>query len=328
MTEMSSTISDKEKSVDCIYLAACSRDGRLTRICAASIRYFYPHVPIKILAGDILERGLADEMQKYWNVDVVNLPAGDYGSGFVKLEPLFGPAGQRFMVLDVDTVFAGKVLDQHASSDAPFIVDDEDLPDKDLKRLYYDWDKLREVDASVKPARKAFNTGQWFGIAGIIKREEFDPWVEWTMPRRLKYPDRFMTGDQGVLNYVMLQKEAQQSLKLGRIQLMCWPGHNMEGLDAKSVAARTAPPLVVHWAGMKAMFLRNMVAADLLQFFEAFYYSRFPVGRLRRLMGLFRHIWINVSYEISRRIKLRWQIWFGRGENKLPSLLVRQDIST
>jgi len=31
------------------------------------------------------------------------------------------------MVLDVDTVFAGKVLEHRAHSDAPFIVDDEDL---------------------------------------------------------------------------------------------------------------------------------------------------------------------------------------------------------
>ena len=126
-------MTDGDKSVDCIYLAASSRDGRLTRICVASIRYFYPQVPIKLLAGDILERGLAKELQKYWNVHVVDLPVGEYGWGFIKLEPLFGPAGQRFMVLDSDTVSAGKVLEHRAQSDAPFVVDDEDLPDFQLE---------------------------------------------------------------------------------------------------------------------------------------------------------------------------------------------------
>jgi hypothetical protein len=97
--------------VDRIYLAACGRDARLTRICLASVRYFYPDAPIEVLAGDILQLGLARELKKHWGVEVTALPRGDYGPGFIKLEPLFGPPGQRFMVLDVDTVFVGRVLD-------------------------------------------------------------------------------------------------------------------------------------------------------------------------------------------------------------------------
>src|SRR4029079_10837911 len=104
---------------------ACARDARLTRICVASIRYFYPDVPIKILAGDILQSGLAEELQKYWDVGVADLPEGDYGWGMVKLEPLFGPPGQRFLVCDVDTAFTGRVLERRAKCKAPFYVDNE-----------------------------------------------------------------------------------------------------------------------------------------------------------------------------------------------------------
>jgi hypothetical protein len=213
-------------------------------------------------------------------------------------------------------VFAGKVLDHRAQSDAPFIVDREELPDPDLKQLYYDWDRLREIDPNVQPARKAFNTGQWFGVGGIIKREDLDPWVQWTLPRRLKYPDWFMTGDQGVMTYVLLQKEALQDLRVERRNLMRWPGHSMNGLDARSIAAGIAPPVVVHWAGMKMIFLRNMVASDLLRFFECYYYAKLPAGRLRRTIAVWRHIWINASFEVSRRIKLRWRIWFGHRTNE------------
>jgi len=321
-------MTDAAIPVDCIYLAACARDGRLTRICAASIRYFYPDVPIKILAGDILEKGLVEEIRKYWNVGLADLPVGDFGSGFVKLEPLFGPAGQSYMVLDVDTIFAGKVLEHRAKSDAPFIVDDEDLPDAELKRLYYDWERLRDVDPKVQPAHRAFNTGQWFGVAGIIKREDFDSWVEWTLPRRLKYPDRFMTGDQGVQNYVMLQKAALEGLRVERRNLMRWPGHSMAGLDVASVAAGAAPPVVVHWAGLKAMFLRNMVGGDLLRFFETYYYAKLPAGRLRRIAALCRHVRINLSYEIGRRIRLRWRIWFGQRVSEAPRVLVKETIGS
>ncbi len=295
--------------VDCIYLAACSRDARLTRICVASIRYFYPDIPIRLLAGDILQRGLAEELKRYWNVDLVDLPPGDYGWGLVKLEPLFGPAGESFLVMDVDTVFTGRVLDIRAESDAPFFVDDEQLSDADFKRLYYDWDKLREIDPKVQSARTAFNVGQWFGTAGLVKREEFDRWVDWTLPRRLRYPEFFMGGDQGVMNYVILQKEAFEGLRIERRTIMRWPGNSMDGLDVQNVSKGTAPPLVIHWAGMKSTFLRNMVGADLLVFFERYYYQRLPAGELRRILANFYHVWLQWKHFIWVRMKLAYRKW-------------------
>jgi hypothetical protein len=301
-----------EKAVDCIYLAACARDARLTRICVASIRYFYPNVPIRVLAGDILQSGLAEELRKYWDVGLVDLPVGDYGWGMVKIEPLFGPPGQRFLVLDVDTVFTGCVLDVRAKSHAQFFVDDEKLSDADFKRLFYDWTELAKIDPNVQCARAAFNVGQWFGTAGIVAREEFDPWIEWTMPRRLRYPDLFMGGDQGVVNCVILKKEALKLLSVERRTIMRWPGNGMHDLDVESVATGTAPPLVVHWAGMKATFLRNMVGGDLLKFFEDYYYARLPARRVRRLLALWRHVWLHWSFEVGRRMRLRYRILSGR----------------
>ena len=170
-------------------------------------------------------------------------------------------------MVDVDTVFTGPVLDLRAESDAPFFVDDERLSDADFKRLYYDWDKLAAIDPRVQSARAAFNVGQWFGTAGLVPREAFDPWVEWTLPRRLRHSDLFMGGDQGVMNCVLLQQEAFDGLKIERRTIMRWPGHGMAGLDANSVADRTAPPMIVHWAGMKATLLRHMVGGDVRQLF-------------------------------------------------------------
>ncbi len=302
-------MSKHDHGVDCVYLAACSRDARLTRICVASIRHFYPDVRIRLLAGDILQRGLADELRKYWGVDLVDLPIGDYGWGLVKLEPLFGPPGEKFLVMDVDTVFTGRVLDLRAQTEAPFLVDNERLSDADFKRLYYDWDKLREIDSRAQPAQTAFNVGQWFGTAGVVKREEFDRWVDWTLPRRLRYPDYFMPGDQGVVNYVVLQKEAFEGLRIERRTIMRWPGNSMDGLDVESVSQGTAPPLVIHWAGMKKTFLRNMVGGDLMLYFEKFYYKRLPAGGLRRILANCHHVWLQSRYFVLVRMKLAYRKW-------------------
>jgi hypothetical protein len=321
---------DSRKPVDVIYLAACARDARLTRICIASIRHFYPDVPIKLLAGDIIQPGLAEEVAKYWNVGLASLPVGDYGWGMVKLEPLFGAPKQSFMVCDVDTVFTGPVLDVRAKSDAPFFVDDEQLSDADSRRLYYDWDKLRAIDPKVVSAIPAFNVGQWFGTAGLVKRDEFDRWIEWTLPRRLRYQQYFMGGDQGVTNYVLLQKEAYEGLRIERHKLMRWPGYpnSLDGLDVASVAAKTAPPLVIHWAGVKCLFLRNMVGYELLQYFENLYFSRLPFGRVRRTVAAWRFVENRIRFEISRRIKLRRRIWFGQPKPAGPPVLVKPAIGS
>jgi hypothetical protein len=75
--------------------------------------------------GGRLQRGLADELRQYWSVEGADLPAGDYGWGFVKLEPLFGRPGEKFLVLDSDTVLAGPILQAWSGSLVQFVGDGE-----------------------------------------------------------------------------------------------------------------------------------------------------------------------------------------------------------
>jgi hypothetical protein len=295
-------------NVDCVYIAACARDARFARICVASIRYFYPDVHVRLLAADVLQRGLAEELHDYWGVELVDLPEGDYGWGFVQLEPLFGKPGERFLVLDVDTVLTGPVLDLW-QDDSHFLVDNEQLSDSDRKRLYYNWEELAKIDPNVQSADTPFNSGQWFGTAGLVSRKEFDPWLEWTMPRKLRYPEYFMGGEQGVMNCVLLKKEALKGLRIERRTIMRWPGHSMEGLDPQSVAQRRAPPLVVHWAGMKKARVGAMVGGELLLHFEKFYYGRMPAGKLRRILATCQHFFIRWHHFVRVRVALAYRKW-------------------
>ena len=284
---------------------------RLARICIASIRYFYPDVPVRILAGGPLPASFIEELAAFWNVELADLPTGDYGWGFVKLEPLFGPAGERFLVCDADTVFTGPVLDLRTNDSAPFLVDAESLPESELRRLYYDWNKLEALVPGVQAPIGAFNSGQWFGTAGILSRRDFDPWLEWTMPRHQRHPDFFMGGDQGILNFVLLASEASGTIRVDRGPLMRWPGHGMDDLEPDAVISGRAPARVVHWAGMKAVFHRNMVAHDLLGFFEGVYYSRIPGSAFRRLRDHAHHVVTHGWFHTSRPFRLRWNRWFG-----------------
>jgi hypothetical protein len=295
--------------LDCIYLSASARDARYTRICVASIRHFYPDAPIKLLAGGRLEQGLADELSRYWDVSLPDFNRRDWGWGFVKLEPLFGRSGERFMVVDSDTIFAGRVLATWAESTADFLVDDEQQSEADLLRLYYDWRKIAAIDPTAQPPKFVFNSGQWFGTAGVVRREDFALLMDWSgMSPQLRHPGLFMPGDQGVLNYVFNQKATLSGISVDRRKIMRWPGHGLADISAQSVADRTAPPLVIHWAGMKKPRLGDMAGADVLRFFEQLYYSRLPWAGTRRF-------WAGVKYPVAEwhdnlsvRLRQRWRM--------------------
>ena len=305
MTDIGNT-DVREKTVDCVYIAGFTRDSRLTRICVASVRYFYPDIPIRVLPGSPLRRNLVNELARYWNTTVADLPGGDYGSGFVKLEPLFAPAGERFLMLDADTVIVGPVLDLWQEGDAPFVMDEEELPDEDMKRLYFDWDKLTANGLPTPRPLHVFNTGQWFGTGGVLTREDFASLVEWTMPRRLRHPKLFMTGDQGIQNYVFNEKARAGTLHYRRRKIMRWPLHSMEGLAVDRVAKRQAPPVVVHWAGIKKWRLGGMVGSELLEFFEKYYYSRVPLGDIQRI---FRSVFDVLSQWLhDKRVRIRMRL--------------------
>lgn len=251
----------------------------------ASVRHFYPDIPVRLLVGGCLQRGLAEELQQYWNVGTADIPGGEYGWGFVKLEALFGLPGEKFLVLDSDTVLTGRVLDLWNETRAPFLVDDEKQSEADTKCLYYDWEKVRKIDPDARPPMFVFNSGQWFGTAGVLTRDDFAPWVEWTIPRTISPQGHFMNGEQGILNYVLNQKAAIEGLRVERRQIMRWPRHSMDGLDAETVSKRAAKPLVVHWAGIKRVRQRDMIGADLLAYFERLYYQRLPAGKARRFFA-------------------------------------------
>jgi len=271
--------------INCVYIAASARDARFTRICVASVRYFYPEVPIRLLVGGRLLRGLADELQRYWDVGGADLPVGDYGWGFVKLEPLFGPPGERFLVLDSDTVMTGPVLELAACHDEDLIVDDENQSPEGAKTIYYDSERAAEEGSSVPDPAFLFNTGQWFGRSGILSRGDFGGLVQWGFPPRLTNPRVFRNGEQGIFNFVANEQLRLGKLRVARVPLMCWPGNGMSGLDAETVSKHAATPRIVHWAGVKKARQQDMIGADLLAYFERVYYQRLPAGTARRLFA-------------------------------------------
>ena len=277
------------KAIDRIYIATHKADLRLTRICVASIRHWYPAIPIFLLKDETNGSFSTTEIEDRWNVSVWPTSKTSFGWGFIKLEPLFSASSMRYLVLDADIVFIGPLLEALERFDGDFVVHGEVQPEAVMGDLYFDIHRLRaEVDPAFSSVPFTFNTGQYVATGGVLTRRDFESVLEWSIPPRVRYPDFFNGGDQGVLNYVVLKKRAEGAVTVDCAQFMKWGPECVRGLDLQAIATFSPYPALIHWAGMKKWRLSAMVRSDILRYFEREYYAVLFGGRLRLVARIVR----------------------------------------
>ncbi len=274
-----------------IFVACYRGDFYLTRICVASIRYFYPEVPIYLLKDYAAGHFDTRELEAAWQVAEWPLPRRTFGWGLSKLEPLFMPPGDRVLILDSDTVFVGKVLERLAACTADVVVSGNLIRDPYspwVRNLYYHFDKLQSFDPDFQLPKYLFNTGNFVVDTGCMPRSAFNDVVEWPpegRPRLLR-PDVFSCADQGILNYKLVRANQLNQLSIQNESFMYWGspaiiahiGLADMGRDAHAFSA------LIHWAGTRHYLPRKMCRPDILAFFESYYYERVPGGKRKRYL--------------------------------------------
>jgi hypothetical protein len=273
--------------IDRVYIATHRQDLRLTRICVASVRRWYPDIPIFLLKDEANGTFSTREIEETWNVQIWPVEERSFGWGFIKLEPLFDTNRRRFLMLDSDIVFLGRVIDSLERFDTDFVVQEELQHPRDVPDLYFDPGKIRaSLNPSLSNPAFTFNTGQYVGTSGLIRRDDFSDLVEWSEPRRVRHSDMFSPSDQGVLNYVVLEKAAAGTISVARTPFMKWGKDEMSSFEVASLDDHSPYPYVIHWAGLKKLRLRHMLRADILRHFEAAYYGRLAFGSALRVLRL------------------------------------------
>ncbi|PYJ44919.1 MAG: hypothetical protein DME85_14100 [Verrucomicrobia bacterium] len=283
--------------IDCVYVATGLHDSRFTRICVASIRFFYPNIPIRLLLGGAMRPRFLDELKCMYNVETAAVSPGNYGWGFIKLEPLFQDRPERFLILDSDTVLLGPVLETANNHQTDFIVDFEQQTDSRAKEIYFNWEIGEQSGFGMAQPDFLFNTGQWFACSRVLRRADFDPWIRWSLPPRLTRPDLFKNGEQGILNFVVNEQYQKGSITVTRVPLMRWPGFDVTDIKLPEVTRGHESPYrqVMHWAGFKAPRFESLPRSDLLIHFERLYYEdhggggeRLRLARARRYAREYR----------------------------------------
>lgn len=305
-----------------IFIACYKGDVRLTRICVASIRHWYPEILITLIKDYSWGRFPTGDICRRWKVNVLDTGGKAYGWGLSKLEPLFLPEKMRCLIIDSDIVFLGPVLNRLEQSDADFIVSgrtaDTVRPDE-IPELYVRMEVLSPMDPTFELPSFFFNSGHFVASTGLFSRDDMSRWIDWTGRAHMRYPKVFPCADQGLLNYWLHRMAQQGGLTLESIQFALWPDTSeVRSLDFEKILATGGIPCLVHWAGLRKPLLRRMIRSDILQYFEDEYHC----GRPSRACA---QTWLAIHYAFTSyrmRAEVKGKIWFSQklGRNRVQSL--------
>ncbi len=274
--------------IERIYIACCRRDIRWTQCCVASIRCWYPDMPISLIKDDSGGAFDTSDLERFWQVDVMHAGTRYFSWGLGKIEPMVLPQRQRCLILDSDIVFLGRVLDPLEDCDEDFVINGFDGKE-DVERYFFSTEGLHKLDPSfdLTLADFIFNTGQMAVTSGVLGRSDFSPFLNGDVPQQLRRPDVFFNADQGIVNYLVLKGVQEGRISLRRVNFMWWANDQPEGVVRIQDLGPDSPyKHLLHWAGPKSAVFSAMKHADVLRHFEAAYYARLPQGRWRRSRAL------------------------------------------
>lgn len=273
-----------------IVIVCNKRDFFLTRICVSSIRYFYPNIDIYIIKDFLNGRFDSTELEKVMNVQVLDLGIKKYGWAAAKMHLLLTNvfANEKVLLLDSDIVFAGRFLEMlnEQMKDVDFAVsaDFHDNPsDGWVPENYYDINFIHSFDPDFRFPGYFFNSGQMVISTGKFSQKELGNFFDINEFPYYKMLDKLPLVDQSLLNYMMPKKEQNGEIKILKSSFMV-PSHYKEAQETelKKVQDGNYYKYLIHWAGaLRIPLLWKMNQADILAFFEAYYYHRVRLGRLK-----------------------------------------------
>jgi hypothetical protein len=288
--------------IEHIYIVAQKSDFWLARICLGSVRYWYPEIEVTLLVDpsqgwDPSEA--IEEVGTLWHAhSIVAEPA--WMRYWTKLRALWNRPGERFLLLDADTVLLGPVLETLSAFPEDFIVEwpygslmEGAKFEAEARAAYLTVSRVKEKFPDYVPPGFFFNSGQIVGRGGILQPEDFEPCIDrrGSFPVN-RYPELFRYNDQGMFNFVVAEMVRKGLGTVRPFNFMKWGyyGQLTKSYVKKVRRREGAPPFILHWAGAKLPFKSCLPHNDLLHFYEAFYYGRMKGGARERWKDLWKRI--------------------------------------
>lgn len=263
----------------------------MTRICIASIRYYYPSVKIFIIKDYLNGYFNSEELEQAFNISVLELGIKNYGWAVSKMHVLLAKdlKFKRILLLDSDIVFVGRFLEKlldegknfDLSIDVQFISDPNT---KWVNETYYDINFLKKFNPDFQFPGYVFNTGQMVITPGLLLETEISEFFDLARFPYWKNRKYLPAVDQSLLNYIIPYKEQREEIKIHKTSFMIWSeSEAAKNLSLDSVRKGNDYEFLIHWAGaLRVPSLNRMTRGDILKFFENYYYAEISFKSLKR----------------------------------------------
>lgn len=278
----------------------------------ASIRFYYGEIPIFLLKDELNGRFSTTEIEKNWNVSLIEYPVKKFGWSAAKMHFYVDEKfkGKQFLVIDSDIVFIGRVLDQLfvKQFNCDVIINEEKVsnPHSDwFKNTYYDLSNIKSFDPNFQYNGYTFNCGQLFCKGGFLKKELIDSFFDFNNYPSWKRTDIFPLVDQSLFNYLFPKLETEKKMTIGKESYMIWSEHSTaRQFEMEKILKGKEYPYLVHWAGATRLpLLEKMSRSDILIHFETYYYQKVSFGWSLKLMRKVKPLFLFYSRVIYSKFK-------------------------
>jgi hypothetical protein len=261
-------------------------DFYLTRICIASIRYFYPDITLLLVKDELNGSFSTSELEKKFNVSLFDCGKKKFGWAASKtIFLLRAEAEKKYLLLDSDIIFTTPFIERVYQQyyDADIIVSGEwfDVVDPvHISNTYFNLDLIKEFDQNYKFPGFFFNTGQIFITGGVIDYGDTSAFFDADNYPYWKRLDIFPLVDQSLYNYLFPKLHEEKKIRLFADDFMIWSeSEKAKKIKKADLIFKKADAGMIHWAGAtRTPFLKKMTGTELLVFFQDLYYSKIFLG--------------------------------------------------
>jgi len=266
-----------------VVIFANRRDFFLTKLCVASIRYYYPDQEIYLVKDLINGEFNSKIIEKKFNVKLIKLSKKYFGWGGAKLHFLIenNLLNKKVLFLDSDIIFLGKVIDKLFRNNSKFIINPEyfSLPLDSLVMQYYvNPEKIKHIYPEYEFPGYFFNVGQMVLTPSYVEESLLTPCFDKNRFPYYTKVESFNTAEQSILNVVLPIVFKNHNIEPGLVDFMKWSISFFENNnnDNADFLIDGNCEFLLHYAGdVRTINLKKMKGFKLLSFFKKVYHSYF-----------------------------------------------------
>jgi len=234
--------------IDRVIVFCSPNDLSLTELCIASIRFWNKNIPVFLHKDQ--SRGSFDtsHIEKHFSVELCDSSNSSLGNPLSKLYYITRGAdlkskGERILILDSDTVMFGDLVSELAECQGDLAVSGTQDPSKEFtEKKYFSLDFFNQEEVTKTKPTFVFNTGHILLTTGVLSLDEFEHLIIQD-EKGTNVKDGIQLWDQGLINYVVNKRIAENSIDVHRHNYFLW------SRGQKNFANQKNAPFLIHWAG-------------------------------------------------------------------------------